>query len=145
MADYQSGEGKNTPCAPRDPSACLARVMMLDSLTLSEMCLCITHCCSSQLGGRAEPPDLVLSVLGLGRSSRPGSPSSPSEQKGFRPLFPRAEDKRRGEDGRTVVQDLSSWNCLREEQRSVQRTTTAFHHHGAAASEPAMECQDGER
>lgn len=63
----------------------------------------------------------------------------------FRLLFPCAEDKQRGEDVKTVVQDLSSWNCLREEQRSVQSTSTALHHYGAAPSELAMGCQEGER
>lgn len=43
----------------------------------------------------------------------------------FMLLFPHAGDRQRGEDVRTVVQDLSSWNCLREERRSMQSTSTA--------------------
>lgn len=65
-------------------------------------------------------------------------------------LFPHAEDKQRGEDLRTVVQDLSSWNCFREEQRIVQSTSIApspwsstMEHAGRGKMRPRIRCQVG--
>lgn len=48
--------------------------------------------------GRLEqsPPKLSLSVLGLGRSSRPGSPSSPPEQKRLQAAVPSCRGQAKG-------------------------------------------------
>lgn len=145
MAGYQSGKDKNTPCVhqgsfslpgssnevgqshtlrdvPLHHTLLLISVGRLEQSPLTLPCLCWDQ------GGAADQAVLVLL----------------QSKRDLRLLFSCAEDKQRGEDVRTEVQDLSSWNCLREEQRSMQSTSTAFRHHGAASSEAATGCWEEE-
>lgn len=72
----------------------------------------------------------------------------------LRLLFPRAEDKQRGEDVKTVVQDLSSWNCLRGAEKCAEHKhsspslwgSTQWACHGVPGREkmrPRIRCQVG--
>lgn len=61
--------------------------------------------------GRLEQrPQTVLVCAGRGGAADQAVLVLLQSKREFRLLFPRAKDKQRGEDVRTVVQDLSSWN-----------------------------------
>lgn len=82
-------------------------------------------------GVEQSPPKLHALCRGQGGAAQPVLVLHQSTR-GFGRLLLRAEKEQRAEGVGTVVRDQSSWDCSREERRSVQSKGAALHRHGAA-------------